>query len=132
MADLPRLSSTTTVTETYDRSPDGRSLEMRYAMNEDFRTALIEVEKQKTESERARTECAVRTSEEKTKQSIEETTRFRYRAISYPTVLAFGIWAMNTNTNGSSKYIAAATIGVLGTLEGVQLLNNWITRSKKK
>lgn len=69
-------------------------------------------------------------AQEETKRAIEETTRFRYRAVAYPIVLAIGIIAMTIQPI-SAEWIALALVGVLGSVEGVQLVDRILTKRSK-
>lgn len=70
-------------------------------------------------------------AQEATKQSVEETRRFKYRAFMYPPVLTVSVIAMAVTQNGSAKWIACATIAVMGSVEGVQFLDRWLARRNK-
>jgi hypothetical protein len=70
-------------------------------------------------------------AEQVTKQAEEATKRFKYRTVAYPPVLAVGVLCMALTTNGSAEWIALALVGVLGTVEGVQFLDGWLSQKGK-
>jgi hypothetical protein len=71
-------------------------------------------------------------AQEETKRAVEETKRFKWRAAIYaPTVLG-GIYAMKSCPPTNAQWIAIAIIGVLGTVEGVQALDRYLSNRRPK
>jgi energy-converting hydrogenase Eha subunit A len=98
----------------------GKSVEGKLtvlAMNPEYSAAMIEV---------SRNQFAIPAQEE-TKRSVEDTKRFKIRALFYSPIVAIGIVAMALQPT-SAQWIALALVGVLGTIEGVQAIEKMLSK----
>jgi hypothetical protein len=67
-------------------------------------------------------------AQEETKRAQEETKRFRFRAAIYAPTMIVAIITMARCPAENAKWIALAVICVLGTVEGAQAFERWISK----